>query len=103
MALCCKLAFWTAKNWDQMDRLFRQSALFRDKWDARHHSNGSTYGEETLSKAIDLVSDAYQPTTSAPVFEYEGRYYRSKNDSIVPLTNFTIEPTLKKTHRVLMQ
>lgn len=92
MALCCKLAFWTAKNRLQMDRLFRQSALFRDKWDVRHHSDGATYGEETLAKAIDLVLDTYQPTTSALVFEYEGRYYRSKNDSIIPLTNFTINP-----------
>jgi len=33
MALCCKLAFWTGKNRDQMDRLFRQSKLYRDKWD----------------------------------------------------------------------
>jgi primase-polymerase (primpol)-like protein len=50
MALCCKLAFWTGKNRVQMDRLFRQSKLFREKWDERHHANGATYGEGRLGK-----------------------------------------------------
>ena len=50
MALCCKLAFWSGKSKEQMDRLFRQSGLFREKWDKRHHASGATYGEETLSR-----------------------------------------------------
>ncbi|HRS66798.1 MAG TPA: DNA primase, partial [Spirochaetia bacterium] len=33
MALCCRLAFWSGKDKAQMDRLFRQSGLMRDKWD----------------------------------------------------------------------
>ncbi|MCL2072223.1 MAG: hypothetical protein FWH07_08370, partial [Oscillospiraceae bacterium] len=32
-ALCCKLAFWTGKVESQMDRLFRQSGLMREKWE----------------------------------------------------------------------
>lgn len=35
MALCTHLAFWTAKNCDRIDRLFRKSALMRDKWAQR--------------------------------------------------------------------
>ena len=31
LALCCALAFWTGRDREQMDRLFRQSALFREK------------------------------------------------------------------------
>ena len=92
MALCCKLAFWTGKNRDQMDRLFRQSKLYREKWDERHHANGATYGEETIKKAIDLVEDSYSPASSAPVFEFEGRYYRAKGDTVTPLTNFAVKP-----------
>ena len=92
MALCCKLAFWTGKDRAQMDRLFRQSALYRDKWDVRHHANGATYGEETLSKAAELVADAYSPLGSAPILEFEGRYLRAKDDKIAPLTNFIVEP-----------
>lgn len=92
MALCCKLAFWTGKNRDQMDRLFRQSKLYREKWDERHHANGATYGEETIKKAMDLVEDSYSPVSSAPVFEFEGRYYRAKSDTVTPLTNFVVKP-----------
>lgn len=92
MALCCKLAFWTGKNRDQMDRLFRQSKLFREKWDERHHANGATYGEETIGKATDLVEDSYSPAAAAPVFEFEGRYYRAKGDAVTPLTNFIVKP-----------
>lgn len=92
MALVCKLAFWTGKDRAQMDRLFRQSALFREKWDARHHANGATYGEETLSKAVELVVDAYSPMSGAPILEFEGRYLRSRDDKIAPLTNFVVKP-----------
>ena len=41
-ALCCHLAFYT-RDHGQIDRLFRRSGLFRDKWDERHHGNGYTY------------------------------------------------------------
>ena len=92
MALCCKLAFWTGKNREQMDRLFRQSKLYRDKWDKPHHANGATYGEETLDRAMELVADVFSTTGDAPIFEYEGRYFRAKADSVYPLTNFVIEP-----------
>lgn len=78
MALCCKLAFWTGKDREQIDRLFRQSKLFRPKWDERHLANGATYGEETIGKAADLVEESYNPATAEPIFESEGRYYRAK-------------------------
>ena len=92
MALCCKLVFWTGRNRDQMDRLFRHSKLYRDKWDERHHANGATYGEETITKALDLVKDSFTPASNAPVFEFEGRYYRAKGDTVTPLTNFIVKP-----------
>lgn len=34
-ALCSHLAFWTGKDCERMDRLFRRSGLFRDKWETR--------------------------------------------------------------------
>ena len=51
LALCSGLAFWTSDS-AQLDRLFRSSALFREKWDRRHHGDGRTYGEGTLAKAM---------------------------------------------------
>jgi hypothetical protein len=92
LALCCKLAFWSGKNREQMDRLFRQSGLMREKWDTRHHASGATYGEETLERALDTVEEGYGSKGDAPVFAYEGRYFRSKGDNVYPLTNFVVQP-----------
>ncbi|HQK34854.1 MAG TPA: hypothetical protein PK074_09025, partial [Spirochaetales bacterium] len=92
MALCCRLAFWTGKDKEQMDRLFRQSGLFREKWDTRHHASGATYGEETLDKACELTDETYAPGGNAPVFEYKGQYFRSKGESVYPITNFVFVP-----------
>ena len=61
MALCCLLAFWTQKDTTQMDRLFRQSGLYRDKWDNPHYSGGKTYGEGTIERAVAVTSDVYEP------------------------------------------
>ena len=92
LSLCRKLAFWSGKNREQMDRLFRQSALMRPKWDERHHADGSTYGAETLNKAIDATENVYDTDAAAPVFRFDGRYFRAKGDKIYPLTNFIVEP-----------
>jgi putative DNA primase/helicase len=59
-ALCCQLAFWTAGDRNQMDRLFRRSGLMRSKWDDRHSSEGQTYGELTIDSAHRLVDNYYK-------------------------------------------
>ena len=91
-ALCCHLAFWTGKNREQMDRLFRQSALFRDKWDAKHHAGGATYGEETLNKAAEITESTYSPTGESFVFEQDGRYFSNRAGKVYVVTNFLIKP-----------
>ncbi|HWP23570.1 MAG TPA: phage/plasmid primase, P4 family [Candidatus Binatia bacterium] len=59
LALCSRLAFW-AQDPAQLDRLFRQSKLYRDdKWNSRR--GGSTYGEQTIQKAWEGCSDHYAP------------------------------------------
>jgi len=50
-ALCRLLAYWTGRDRGQMDRLFRQSGLYRDKWD-RPESTYGTYGRRTISKVL---------------------------------------------------
>lgn len=60
------LAFWTGRDLARMDRLFRQSGLFRPKWDARHFSDGRTYGAATLARAVDGVRDVYAPPAAEP-------------------------------------
>jgi len=61
MALCCLLAFWTGGDRTQMDQLFRQSGLLREKWDEVHYADGSTYGEKTIERAIATTSEFYDP------------------------------------------
>lgn len=92
MAFCRKLAFWSGKNREQMERIFRASGLFRSKWDEKHTAAGTTYGEETLNKAIESTENIYSPGADQPIFELQGRYWRSKGDTSYPITNFVIHP-----------
>lgn len=57
MALCGRLAWWTNSDAAAMDRLFRQSALFRDKWDSKR--GATTYGAMTIATAITNCHDGY--------------------------------------------
>jgi putative DNA primase/helicase len=52
LALCGMLAFWTERDYERIDTLFRQSKLFRPKWDKRHRADGATYGQMTIDKAL---------------------------------------------------
>ncbi|POG53864.1 phage NrS-1 polymerase family protein [Haloferax marisrubri] len=61
-ALCSILAFWTAGDARQMCRLFRDSGLFRPKWDEVAHADGSTYGAKTVQRAIRETSEYYDPS-----------------------------------------
>ena len=60
LALVSVLAFWT-QDAAQLDRLFRGSPRMRDKWDARHSSDGRTYGQLTIGEALANVSETYTP------------------------------------------
>lgn len=60
-ALCCFLAFYLSKNFALIDYAFRDSALMRSKWDEKHYSDGSTYGETTIKNALQIVHEKYKP------------------------------------------
>lgn len=55
------LAYYT-KDAGQIDRLFRQSGLMRDKWDEQH--GDQTYGQMTIAKALATVTGQYRPRKS---------------------------------------
>ena len=48
-ALVRLLVYWTNGDVAQVDRLFRQSALYRPKWDAQQSGHGFTYGQVVRS------------------------------------------------------
>lgn len=59
--LCRHLAFWTGRDEDRIDRLFRLSGLYRsDKWER------DDYRRRTIGKAIDDTSEVYDPQRMAP-------------------------------------
>lgn len=51
LALCSILAFWTQDE-GQIDRIFRSSGLYREKWDAPRGT--STYGSLTIQRALGI-------------------------------------------------
>lgn len=59
LALCNLLAFWTGREPEQMDRLFRRSKLMRDKWDEQRGQ--LTYAQKTIGKAIEDCDTIYSP------------------------------------------
>ena len=58
MAFCGALAFWTGKNAERMDGLFRTSGLMRPKWDEMRGEQ--SYGQMTINKAIDACREVYK-------------------------------------------
>lgn len=62
-ALAQHLAFWTGKDCDRIERLMRQSALVRDKWDSH-----TTYLREfTIQGAVDRQEAVYGDKVPAVV------------------------------------
>ncbi len=53
LALCDLLAFWTGGDAERIDRLFRQSGLYRPKWERLD------YRERTIGKALEEPREYY--------------------------------------------
>lgn len=53
MALCTKLAFYAGKDLEQMGRLFRESGLYREKWERDDYRDG------TLRKSAALQAEMH--------------------------------------------
>ena len=80
LALCSHLAFWCGGDMMRIDRLFRQSGLYRDKWDEPHSGDGRTYGQMTLTKALAGVREFYTPGN--------GNGHTPKNAIEIPVPTF---------------
>lgn len=59
VALSSILAFYSNGNAEQIDRLFRKSGLFREKWDSLRGSD--TYGKLTILKSLEGKKEFYTP------------------------------------------
>lgn len=67
-ALCTLLAFWTDRDMAQIDRIFRQSGLYRPKWEREDYRN------RTIAHACDHIPESLS--------EYQQRMCREKARAI---------------------
>lgn len=72
LALCNLLAFWCGCDFNKMDELFRQSGLYREKWNKQHGAD--TYGNMTLNEAIRNCREVYDPKKNME--SVEAKIYR---------------------------
>jgi putative DNA primase/helicase len=62
LALCRYLADVVDGDEEKLNVLFKQSKLFRPKWDEQHYGDGRTYGAATIQKAIESYQKSYSLT-----------------------------------------
>lgn len=86
LAMANILAFWTARDFDQMDRIFRQTGLYREKWDEKRGK--TTYGVSTLSKAINDTSEVYRPKVNKEKPVYHFNFITSKEKKEFPTRTY---------------
>lgn len=72
-ALCSLLAFWTGDDVNRIDSLFRQSGLYRDKWerpDYRETTIGPVLGGETYKPPSHALTRNVGPTVKPHKHSY---------------------------------
>jgi uncharacterized protein (DUF927 family) len=89
LSLCNLMRYYT-QNIEQIDRIFRQSALMRDKWDEVHFGNGDTYGEGTIKISLNTRTRVYTETVRTPlpdvidfeILNFDVGQFKIKSDGI---------------------
>ncbi len=75
-ALCMLLAYWWDMDAGAVDRMFRQSRLYRLKWDENH--GDQTYGQMTINSAIAFLESQGGRDESEPeYFTQDGKTFRN--------------------------
>jgi putative DNA primase/helicase len=101
LALCGILAFYIGDE-AQLDRLFRRSALYRDKWDEVH--GDATYGQRTMHTVLNQDRDRWTPrqasrnSQSADTDHEASDGARQARHQTLPLSDQTNAEALVRTH-----
>ena len=77
LALCSHLAFWLSGDPAAIDAAFRESGLMRKKWDEKHFSDGRTYGQATIQKAVAGCREFYQERTRTAERDFDSANLRN--------------------------
>lgn len=86
LAMANYLAFWTGRDFAKMDTIFRQSSLYRPKWDAKHGK--TTYGVSTLNKAINDTNDVFMSPEHPHVKKYNLDFLKTKATQKLPARSY---------------
>lgn len=95
LALCNILAFWTGKDAEAIDRLFRRSALYREKWERPDYKN------DTIQKAIESCQDAYNPAAVRTLWDRLDAPYLETGEWTVDNSGAHRTVTVKKEPRTM--
>lgn len=63
LALVSHISFYVGRNPARIDAIFRQSELYRPKWDEKH--GAETYGAMTIAKVLSEAREFYRPHAAA--------------------------------------
>lgn len=75
------LAFYCSGNRKQMDRLFRNSALYRSKWD--EYRGTDTYGDITNKNAISKSKTFYTPIQKLSAYDdFDDKIYVEQSQKV---------------------
>ncbi|KRM08570.1 primase [Lentilactobacillus farraginis DSM 18382 = JCM 14108] len=81
MAFANDLAFWTGRDFNKMDEIFRKSSLMRPKYDEKHGK--TTYGIGLLNKAINETQETFNPQRE-PLNKYIINFGKTKKAKKIP-------------------
>lgn len=82
LAFANYLAFWTGRDFHKMDAIFRQSSLYRAKWDERHGK--TTYGVATLNKAINDTNNVFTNPEHRTIRHYNFGFAKNERKKEFP-------------------
>jgi hypothetical protein len=68
-ALCSLLAFWAGPDFGRIDALFRQSGLYRKKWER------ADYRDRTISKALENKTEFYESGRVVALLQEDNSIY----------------------------
>lgn len=71
MALCCKLAFYLAGNFNKIKQAFESSPYYYSKDDLHKNKWEGVYSLNTINAAINFVGTSYQPKPQPVINNYE--------------------------------
>jgi primase-polymerase (primpol)-like protein len=84
LALCSLLAFWTGPDFNRIDRLFRESKLFRPKWEREDYRRG------VISKALQERTEFYSPRSAAEEASRGGEWLLENEPAAGTKQNITV-------------